>query len=108
MAKFKALYSKTQTFSFNGTGYQFSDGYFRTKDEDLINFLIDNHGCELIDGELSIKKPSTIVFNKSMNFETLKKIALENGIDELLLVKEGGKNITKAEVIVLLNEKVSK
>ena len=43
-----------------------------------------------------------------MNFETLKKIALENGIDELLLVKEGGKNITKAEVIVLLDEKVSK
>ena len=49
MAKFKALYSPTQMFSFNGVGYQFSDGYFHTDEVELVEFLKDNHGCTLVE-----------------------------------------------------------
>lgn len=49
MAKFKALYSPTQMFSFGGVSYQFADGYFHTDNEELVAFLKDNHGCTLVE-----------------------------------------------------------
>lgn len=45
--KFKALLSPTQTFVFEGTGYQAADGFFYADDEKLIEFLKSNHGFDV-------------------------------------------------------------
>lgn len=42
--------------------------------------------------------------NKNMSFEQLKGIALKKGIPETMLVAENGKNITKAELLKLIDE----
>lgn len=44
--KFKALLSPKQAFTFQGSRYQFQDGFFITEDNDIIEFLQANEACE--------------------------------------------------------------
>jgi hypothetical protein len=49
MTKFKAIWSEIQFFEFKGLIYRAVGGIFETDDIEIINFLKENSGFELIE-----------------------------------------------------------